>query len=104
MKSSRKPKSKIVNVNKLRKEIKLLNTKKKAGYTKEKLKDLEACMPKSVGNVKRKREDNQKEIMEDSIIVKKKRKPEDNLDSLENPPKLKAIVPSSKLKNTNYSK
>ena len=104
MKSSRKPKSKIVNVNKLRKEIKLLNTKKKAGYTKEKLKEFGGMSAKVSWKCERKREDNQKEIMEDSIIVKKKRKPEDNLDSLENPPKLKAIVPSSKLKNTNYSK
>ena len=66
-------------------------------YTKKKLKDLEACTPKSVGNVKRKIEDNQKEILEDSNILKK-RKPEDNIDRQKTSPIVEARKSLAKFK------
>ena len=59
--------------NDARKEIKILSDQKRAGYTKQRLKDLEACTPKSGEKMKRKREkeDNLKENLEDSHVLKK---------------------------------
>ena len=106
VKSSRKYKNMLLKISRkglktdARSELEMLSTRKRSVYTSDKLRDLEACMPKSV---KRKREDYLKESLEDKITRNMRRKEEDNSDILKTSPTIEASAKSSKLKPKNYN-